>query len=181
MQQKETSSEELLRLIYKGNDEAFTLLYKRYWKRLYLYAYKIFQDEIACQDILQDIFLKLWLSESKGDILHVEAYLFRAVRYKVANSLRNLKWDNSHDMLLFEIIDEVQQESSLEFKELKTSINRTIQSLPSKCREIFVMFYDEELSIKEIAAQCNISVRTVETHIYNARQVLKQKIPRNSS
>jgi RNA polymerase sigma-70 factor (family 1) len=175
MLHKEISSEELLRLICKGDDAAFTELYRRYWKRLYIYAYKIFQDETACEDIVQDIFLKLWLSESKGEIQNVESYLFKAVRYKVANCIRDFKWNESHDTLLFEIIDDVQQDSSLEFKELKSSINSTIQTLPMKCREIFILFYDNELSIKEIAAQCDISIRTVEKHIYNARQVLRKK------
>ena len=84
--------EELQKLIFEGNDAAFSIIFNRYWKRLYAYALKIYKDEAVCEDIVQEIFISFWKNASSTVILNLEAYLFRAVKYKIANQIRNLKF-----------------------------------------------------------------------------------------
>lgn len=172
--------QQLLALICDGSESAFEQLYRKYWKRLYAYTYRIFQDEQACEDMVQDVFVKLWLSEAKHQIRNIESYLFKAVRYKAANSIRDLKWGVDFDEVLHQVMDELDAESSLELKEVQSQIQETMQSLPQKCREVFVLFHDEGLSVNEIATKLGISSRTVETHIYNARQILRSRLSKTA-
>lgn len=172
------SDEELLSLAKSGDAEAFTTLYNRYWKRLFVYAFKIFNDTQKCEDIVQEVFIKLWSNLGKTQILRLEYYLFKAVKYQISNAIRDLKWEVAHDQLLQEIPQAVAADTDLEVKELNQHLEASIDALPERCRMVFLLSRRDALSNQEIADKLGISIRTVETHIYNALQDLRKKFPR---
>ncbi|PZD79217.1 RNA polymerase sigma-70 factor [Mesonia sp. K7] len=162
---------ELLQLA-TGNRKAFEAIFDRYWKRLYSYAYKIYQEEAVCEDIVQEVFISLWDKNKASKILNLEAYLLKAVKYKVANHIRSLKFSTAQIEYLESIPDEPNH--SLEYKEFEKAMMSHIELLPQKCKEVFKLSRIEQKSNKEIAQALNLSARTVETHISNALSFLRK-------
>jgi len=157
------------------DDKNFKNLFGLYYVPLCYYARKFKLDTYEAEEVVQRIFLKIW--ENKDHILiekSISAYLYQSVRNESINFLkqklatsknqekygRKLKYAN-----LFEAISEENGSSVLLVQELEGQINSAIESLPEKCREIFLLSRKENLSIKEIAEQLNISVNTVQTQI----------------
>jgi RNA polymerase sigma-70 factor (ECF subfamily) len=167
------TDEGLQKLIYEGNEAAFSIIFNRYWKKLYTYAFKIYKDEAVCEDMVQEIFISLWKNASNTVILNLEAYLFRAVKYKVVNQIRNLKFDQQHIEVLDTIPDPGLTINDLEYIDLEKNINDEIDKLTPKCREVFLLSRIEHFTNAEIAAKLNLSIHTVEKHISNALKQLR--------
>lgn len=161
----------LLELSAKNN-QAFEALFERYWKRLYTYAYKIYQEPEVCEDIVQEVFVSLWHKNKTSRILNLEAYLLKAVKYKIANHIRDLKFSTTH----LEHLEQVAATATagIEYQELEHTLLTRIELLPKKCKEVFKLSRLEHKSNKEIAQLLNLSIRTVETHISNALNFLRQ-------
>ncbi|EOZ91499.1 RNA polymerase ECF-type sigma factor [Indibacter alkaliphilus LW1] len=160
----------------KKDKKSFDLIFERYWKRLYLYAYKIFQDQGICEDIVQEVFIKLWENAESNPINNLEGYLFRAVKFRISNAIRNLKNTSQIDDVLGNLPLQHPVDLDFEFQETNGLIHRSIESLPEKCREIFRLSREEHLSNREIAERLDISIRTVETQIYRALKVIRKNI-----
>src|SRR5688572_5064374 len=84
------SDDELMALL-AGDDAAFDEIYERYWSLLYRAAFNVLRDEDACMDVIQDVFIWFWEHRSDISFRSVKAYLLVAVKYKVANYIRNGK------------------------------------------------------------------------------------------
>ncbi|MFL9845650.1 RNA polymerase sigma factor [Flavobacterium rhizosphaerae] len=163
---------ELNKLIKQGNTHAFEIIYDRYWKRLFSYAYKILDNAEVCEDIVQEIFISLWKNAATATILNLEAYLLQSVKYRIATHIRDFKFQKEHIDVLHTIqvpdtIDDV------EYRETERSIIEQIDKLPPRCREIFMMSRFEHYSNTEIAQKLNLSIHTVEKQISNALKHLR--------
>ncbi|MFT5252445.1 MAG: RNA polymerase sigma-70 factor (family 1) [Flavobacteriales bacterium] len=167
---------ELQQYVKEGNKQAFEVIFDRYWKRLFAYAFKIFNDEKIAEDIVQEIFISLWEKSNDANILNLEAYLVKSVKYKIANHIRDLKFSPVHIEILHNIPNTFKTEKDLEYKEFEKDIFNEIKKLPPKCQEVFMLSRFEDYSSAEIAEQLDISVRTVEKHISNALKHLKATI-----
>ncbi|MGO2103353.1 MAG: RNA polymerase sigma factor [Psychroflexus halocasei] len=163
---------ELLKLSSNGNSKAFEHIFNHYWKRLYTYAYKIYNDNQVCEDIVQEVFISLWNKIKSTTILNLEGYLFKSVKFKIANHIRDLKFSTKQLDYIKPIPDDAFD--YLEYEELEVEILKKIEELPIKCKEIFKLSRIEQKSNSEIAQLLNLSIRTVETHISNALKMLKK-------
>jgi RNA polymerase sigma-70 factor (ECF subfamily) len=164
---------ELQQYVKEGNKQAFEVIFDRYWKRLFSYAFKVYNDEKIAEDIVQEIFISLWEKSNDANILNLEAYLIKSVKYKIANHIRDLKFSPVHIEILHNIPCTFKTEKDLEYKEFEKDIFNEIKKLPPKCQEVFMLSRFEDYSSTEIAEQLDISVRTVEKHISNALVHLK--------
>jgi RNA polymerase sigma-70 factor (ECF subfamily) len=158
-------------------------LFRKYYKMLRVYAYRLSGDKQMAEDIVQDVYYELW---KKRDELVMESaikfYLFRSIYTKTLNYLNSKTYT---DRETFEQSTEGRiqqiylqshlsdQESELMYKELHEKINATIHSLPEQCRKIFILSRKYELKNREIAQQLGISVKTVEKHISKALSILR--------
>ncbi|SFN92809.1 RNA polymerase sigma factor [Salegentibacter flavus] len=178
MQTKETllSDQQLLIELRNGNEAVFPLIFDRYWKRLYSYAFKLYRDDKICEDIVQEIFISLWEKASESQILNLEAYLLRSVKYRVANHIRSLKFSTSQEEILNSIPYPSNSVLNLEYQEFENEVLSKVKKLPPRCREIFVLSRFDNYSNSEIAQKLNISVRTVEKQISNALSFLKTNL-----
>ncbi|CAM4099498.1 RNA polymerase sigma factor [Gillisia limnaea] len=170
------SDQQLLTDLSNGNDTVFPLIFDRYWKRLYSYAYKIYRDDKVCEDIVQEIFISLWEKASESQILNLEAYLLRSVKYRVANHFRSLKFSNSQEEILENIPYPSNSVLSLEYQEFEKEVLSQVKKLPPRCREIFILSRFDNYSNSEIAEKLDISIRTVEKQISNALSYLKANL-----
>lgn len=170
------TDKQLCILLHQGDKKAFDILYERYWKRLFVYAYKIFEDQLVCEDIVQEVFVRLWERSGKVKIEDLENYLLRATKYQVLNAIRNLKRTTPYEDILPHIFDDLS--ADLVYEEMETSqiISNCVRALPEKCQEVFILSREKELSNKEIANKLHISVRTVEAHLYKALKLIRKNL-----
>ncbi|NLR66579.1 RNA polymerase sigma-70 factor [Chitinophaga varians] len=155
---------ELISLLKRGEVAAFDLLYSRHWSGMYQAAFYLLRDQNACMDIVQDIFAWLWEKREELEIQTVPSYLRSAVRFKVANYIRSGKIrDEFYTALAGLSLPETPgPQDFLELNDLKVIITQVVNSLPEKCREIFLLSRDGQLTNQQIADLLNISIKTVE-------------------
>lgn len=173
----------ITKLIY-GDAKTFELLFKLYYKRLILVANRLLNDVSVAEEIVGDVFTYLW---EKGHEIKfttsVGSYLFKMVKNRCLNHIKHQKTENLYLSYLQRnnLLDEMLQslENGYEEKELTQQINDAINTLPEKCREVFILSRFGELKYREIASQLHISTKTVERHIGIAleklRKILKYK------
>jgi RNA polymerase sigma-70 factor (family 1) len=163
---------DLVALISHDNSAAFEEVYSRYWQILVKTAYNVTQDKEVCHDCVQEIFVSLWAKRDQLEIRDLDRYLFRAVRLKVFEHLRNGNISQKHlDRMSF-IVSSNNTEELINSKELKKELDLSLARLPERCKEVFELSRFETLSNKEIARRLNISLKTVEGHITKALKQL---------
>ena len=131
-------------------------LFAFYYPRLYQFSKSILKMESEIEDVLQEVFLKIWLNRHK--IQHTEtfnAYIYTITKHEVLNLIRSkLKDHNFREQLyLYAVAEEYQFQSKLEFEEIKSGIDRIVSNLPEKRQQIFILSRTNGLSNKEIAQQ----------------------------
>ncbi|TCD25559.1 RNA polymerase sigma-70 factor [Pedobacter psychrodurus] len=158
----------------QSNDRcAFEKIYNRYWSKLYLSAYHILRNKEAAEDIIQEIFVSLWLKRAHTSVDNLNNYLFTSVRFQVFKAIRDgkLRTDLLHDTEL--LVSPHNAENAFTEKEIAQRLDESIEQLPQKCKEIFILSRKEHLSVKEIADRLNISPKTVENQITIALRRLR--------
>jgi RNA polymerase sigma-70 factor (ECF subfamily) len=174
-----TTDQELINLLRRGNEAAFSMLYKRHWADLYKFAFSILRDQDACKDIIQDVYVWIWNHRQSLEIQSPKSYLKTAVKYKIANYIRsgNIRESFFEEVAKFNYDKSMPGEDELaELKELNTIIQLTVSSLPLKCREIYRLSREEKLSNREIAEKLGISVKTVENQITIALHRIRNNV-----
>jgi len=165
---------ELIRKLKDNQEDAMIILYKSYWKVLYISAFKILQDKHACEDIIQELFIKIWNKRAELEIRSsIQSYLLAAVRYEVFRKIRESK---NYEPIINDIIETVSDRSAydiLEYKELQARISGVIDTLPAKCKQVYMLSRIELLSHKEISSQLSISTKTVRNHLTKALEQLR--------
>ncbi len=176
------SDQEILGLLHQGNEAALTFIYQRYWRRLYTSAFAILRDEHACEDIIQEVFMTLWLKRETVDIkVSLGGYLFSSVKYEVFRQIRSGK---VREDIFDDLVNRIQagsDYSDAEYKDLCSHIDNIVQQLPEKCRMVYRLSREEQLSHKEIAEQLNISTKTVENHLTKALRFLRLSLSQTLS
>ena len=132
----------------------------------------------TAKDIVHNVFVNLWEKRDQLDAsTSFKSYLFTAVHNRSLNYIRDQKKFDKNEFVP-ETNEAINYESadSLETTELQKKINNAIDSLPEKCREIFLLNRFEELKYQEIADKLNISIKTVETQMSKALKTLREKL-----
>ncbi len=175
------SDQELFEQIKKGNRRAFEAIFRAYYPFLCMYCTQLLKDPSAAEEIVQELFVNLW--EKKENITidsSFKSYLYRSAKNKCLNYVRHSKVKEEY----FRVVQSEQNDHSEDFEshaELMQKIEESIDSLPEKRKEIFVLSRQEGLKYKEIAARLNISIKTVETQmglaIKSLREMLRDFLP----
>lgn len=172
------SDYELIALLKQSDRLAFTQIYNRYWKRLLLVAANKLNSIEDAEEIVQDIYLMLWNRRFELEIKsELACYLAVSVKYRVIKALdksyNQLKYINTHIHL--STVDNSTQEW-LEFQELSEQLRLAMQDLPEKCQLVYRLSRESHLTQKEIAAELQISEKTVEAHMGKAIRILRAKL-----
>ena len=172
-------TEELILRLKKEDKSAVDDLFGYYYPRLYHFSRSILKIENEIDDILQEVFVKIWLNRQKiGKAETFNAYIFTITKNELLNLIRNnLRDQTFRDKLyLSAVAVEYQTASPVEFEELKVRIDKIVAGLPEKRQQVFLLSRTEGLSNKEIALQLNISEKTVEDHITHAIKKIKNSM-----
>lgn len=169
---KDASEEILLSRFLNGDDDAFSIIFKKYSCGLYASAYNLFRNQHACEDMVQELFIELWEKKNTLKIRSLKSYLFVAIKNKALMAIRSGKvfLDES---VLFELCSEYETDQKLIAEELADILNSSINKLPLRCQTVFKLSRFEKLSNRQIAERLNISVKTVESQMTIALSRLK--------
>lgn len=151
----------------------FDILFKRYYRQLCLYAAHYLKGDIAAsEDIVQDCFVKLWQQEAKRDITDKRAFLYSTVRNACIDTLRR-QHPEMTSIDPSDLEEVISDEEAVDRSEQEAKVWETIDALPDRCREVFLMAKRDGMTYNEIAEALNISVKTVEHQISKAMKKLR--------
>ena len=154
-------------------------VFKQNFRRLYTYAFSIVKNEIIAEEMVQNVFLRIW---EKRDTMNIStsatAYLYKSVYHESLNYLRHRKVQES----FLSYASKSQQfytapaDDKIQLSELQQELQQALNELPEQCRTIFQMSRFEELKYREIADRLGLSVKTVENQIGKALKILRNKL-----
>ncbi len=165
----------LFRKMQEGDWSAFNSFFESYSERLYLYALGFVGNQAEAEDIVQDTFIYLWVNRAK--ISHMGSlynYLSRAVKNSCIDRKLHKEVEQKYrrEMMAF---GEEAGEDTENFEELYERLQTVMESLPPKCKEIFILGCVEGLSYKDVAEQLGVSVNTVKTQVKVAYKKIKSE------
>jgi RNA polymerase sigma-70 factor (ECF subfamily) len=169
----------IIQLLKDRDETGFEHVFKHHFKNLYRYALTILQDHDQAEDIVQNIFYKLW---DKIDALHfpdsLASYLYKAVYNESLNHLKHKKVRRTYQTYITSTTKDQTEGAhrKVMFSELERRLHAAINDLPEQCRTIFQMSRFEELRYLDIAHRLNISVKTVENQMGKALKQLRVKL-----
>lgn len=169
----------LIFLLKDGDDRAYSEIYQRYKWVLFLHVLKRIRNREEAKDIVQELFTTLWDKRKELEIKgHLSGYLYTSVRNRVIKFISHQQVESVYISSLATsinagtcITDHRVRENSL-----AEIIEKEIQELPEKMREVFILSRKHNLSHKEIAIQLGIEESTVKRQVSNALKILRIKL-----
>jgi len=170
----------LIERIRAGDSSAFQSLFNLYADLLLNYVHHYVNDPQICEDIVQELFVKIWLKRKNlKSISSIKSYLYTAVRNGAFQYLRHEKVKQKSEATIKSLYTFNQTpEQKMHEEELTNTIQSAIEELPEKCQMIFKLNRFDGLSYSEIAEVENISVNTVKTQMGRAFKFLRKRLTR---
>lgn len=160
-----------------GNEAAFEAVFRQHYGVLCNYAHTYLRDRDEAEEIVQAAFLAFWEKRHSLEVhTSVKAYLFSMVRNASLNTLTRKKMQEKYAKEKLLTTDSSESNQPVESDELAQRIAAALQKLPEQCRVIFTMSRFEELKYAEIAAELNLSVKTVENQIGKALKIMREQL-----
>lgn len=180
MHTRENITQELLDRLKNGDMLAFDSVYKLYSHKLFSFVFKILKNEAEADDIVQEVFVKIWELRGKlSDYKLLNSYIFTIaynnsidlIRKRINNNkyLEHLKRSSVINVTPPNI-------SEIEFQELTTQVEKLIANLPERQKQVYFLHREEGLTYPEIAEQLGISKNTVENHMVKALKYLRRNM-----
>ncbi|MBO0321643.1 RNA polymerase sigma-70 factor [Muricauda sp. CAU 1633] len=170
------SLEKLAKQIHKSDRNAFNTLFELMWEPMYVYASSVIMDDSVAKDLVQEVWIDYWQRREDLDIQTIRPYLYKAIRYKCYNTLRDSKFNETQIEAANSIYVTSEIELEEDVDELSIRIHDTIASLPARCREVFTLSRINNINNREIAEKLNISQRSVENQISFALRKLRKDL-----
>lgn len=169
---------ELLYRLKNDDEKAFEILFQQYKNRVKGFVHKMLPHNISSDKVLIEVFMKVWLSRDRIDpTKKFSSYLFSISKNQVIDELKssvNKKMVYLENSALEDIMATCKQSENTE-EVLETMLQKVLQKLPQRRRQIFSLSRFEGLTYKQIASQLNISENTVDTQIRKSLQFLRQE------
>ncbi len=165
---------EIIKMLKLNKSKGFELLFDRYYRPLVLFADKILNDMESSEDLIQDLFLKLYTKELYHNINEnaLASYLFQSAKNAAFNKLQKI--DVLRNRFEIEAIDIVEEEVIRLNDESVKKLNEELNKLPERTGKVFHLIYAKKLKYKEAAAELGVSVNTIKTLLRNGLLHLKE-------
>jgi RNA polymerase sigma-70 factor, ECF subfamily len=176
--QLEFSDQEMIRLIRQGDMNAYQQVFKTFYKPLHGYAYQLIKDATPTEDIVQDVFYRVWKKKEKL-IIHssLRSYLYASVHHECLSYLKRGRRSQKYQATMsYEQKNTGANDdtaSKLLAAELKKKFTEALNDLPEGCRTVFHLNRFENLTYREVAAALGLSVKTVESQMGKALRHLR--------
>jgi RNA polymerase sigma-70 factor (family 1) len=178
------TNREILLQVVSGDESAFKKLFDQYWDHIYTVALHLTQSVPFAEDMVQDIFLKIWLGREKlGDIETFDNYLFIVARNHIYNAIRKWRREDTLRQPLLDWLEDRQEtpEQKLLFKESAGLIAIAVARLTPQQQAIWKMTREQGMSHKQVARELNISRNTVRNHIVNSLKIIREHLDDHAS
>lgn len=169
---------ELFRLIRQGDEQAFTRLYDKYARVLYLFGVCYLKNESAAEDAVQHVFMQLWEHRDRANItISLKRYLYVAVKNYVLNYIRNKQTALLKNLEIYRSQRQFDDssETAMEREEINTLLEQAIADLGHDKKQQIVRFRREGMSNKEVAVLLGIPENTVKTYYAQSVKLLKAR------
>jgi RNA polymerase sigma-70 factor (ECF subfamily) len=170
---------EIIGRIRQGDVGQFESLFRSSYVSLVRYAMTLIKDHDTAEEIVQDLFFRLWQDKEKLKIdSSLNGYLFRSVHNKSLHYIEHKRVVERHAVEMSYNQTESQESPSdiLHYKELQARITRILERLPERCGQIFYMSRFEGLKYTEIAEKLSVSVKTVESNMGRALKAFRKEL-----
>lgn len=177
---KTNITQELLTNLKNGDMLAFDRVYELYSHKLFSFVFKILKNEAETDDIVQEVFVKIWESRNKlNDYKLLNSYIF-TIAYNNSIDLIRKKINSNKYLEKLKNSSVIQIApttiSEIEFNELNIQVEKLIANLPERQKQVYQLHRKEGLTYPEIAEQLGISKNTVENHMVKALKYLRQNV-----
>ncbi len=180
MQKKERISDfELITRIKEGDEAAFRIVFDSYSSKLYYFSLRFLKEKEPCQEVIQEVFMNLWINRDKLDSQYpIAPYLYTITRRLTLNVLRQVANSQSalEKMWLNLQISSNETEELVHLEDLERFTEQVLSNLPKQQQLIYRMSRQQELSYDEIAEELNISRNTVKNHLVSALKTLRTQL-----
>jgi RNA polymerase sigma-70 factor, ECF subfamily len=179
----EMDDKDLVLSMSKGSEAAFTKLFHRHYKKLYLFSLKMLKSGDSAKEIVQNTFVRIWNTKERLDaVIHFESYLITIAKNMIIDHLRKVATEKEHMKNVGQLqpLFSNHTEELVDYNELQEISTEIVDSMPDKQRAIFKLSRDEGLSHDQIALKMGISINTVKVHIYNSLKYIRKNIEGNS-
>jgi len=170
---------EIIGRIRQGDVEQFESLFRSSYVSLVRYAKTLIKDHDNAEEIVQDLFFRLWQDKEKIKIeSSLNGYLFRSVHNRCLHYIEHNRVVERHaEEMSYRQTDSQENPSDiLHYKELQARIARILERLPERCGKIFYMSRFEGLKYTEIAEKLSVSVKTVESNMGRALKEFRKEL-----
>ena len=153
----------------------FQQLFRDHYEPLCARAFQMVHDRKASEDIVQDVFLKIWENAERLELTSsIQHYLFASVRNGCLNYLKSLQIEDRNNRKYVEAYIESQNVDMVDDEELLARVRQVLDELPEKCREVCLLRFVEGYKYAEIAARLDMNENTVKAQWHRGMERLKQ-------
>jgi len=176
------TEENLLRQISDGDEHAFRVLFDQYRDFIYSFALHITNSELIAKDIVQDIFIKIWMQRhTLHEISNIKGYMHRLTRNHALNGLKR----KAHELSLLQTLPVAASlhttEETLLYRELERLLDKAVSLLPPQQQRVYQLSRKEGLTHAEIADRLHISTETVKKHLMAALRSIRIYLQQHGS
>lgn len=178
MKQIYSDNIQLIHALKTGDPKAYTFLVNEYHHKLCVYAYSFTHDQNLAEDIVQNVFMRIWNKRSNlKEDFGLNNFLYRSVYNEFINQYRSQKAVFPLEKKYIDAVNFIiENEDENSFERIIKLVKQEIQNLPPKCKEIFLLSKEEGLTNLEISEYKNVSVKSVEAHITKAFSILRNSL-----
>ena len=168
---------ELTTLLQQGSEESFTEIYNRYWQKLYFLAHKHLKSAQAAEEVVQDVFLAVWQKKETITIHTLPVYLAAMTRYAVYRNLARQRQYKETEIGALQAEPATSgDEDAIDNKILLEIIEKLANSLPEKCRLVFIHNKLLDQPLNQVAEELHISTKTAEAHLTKALKTMRTNL-----
>ncbi|HHT29138.1 RNA polymerase sigma-70 factor [Petrimonas mucosa] len=174
-----TEEQILIRQLKRGEMGSYEIIFHRYYSLYFQFAKGMLKDEQAAEDILQNVFMKIWMKRERlNENQSIRNYIYVLTKREILNHFR-LKYHSqvilTEEIRQFDMADK-HKIQELDYHELRETVQQVIDCMPPRRRDIYCMSRLKSIPNKEIAQQLGISIRTVEKHLELALQTFRKQL-----
>jgi RNA polymerase sigma-70 factor (ECF subfamily) len=169
----------LIILLKEDSEYAFQLIFDKHRNRIYKTAIKFLKSPIIAQDVVQDVFLKLWFERNNlNENKPIEAWLYTVAKHNILNKLRKIANDwKAVDQYANQITyEDNKTDHKLIDGQYQSHLSKAVSKLPEQQKLVFLLSRNDKLTYDQIGQKLGISPLTVKTHLSRALHFLKKEL-----